>query len=107
VPSDAMGNEPHPTSSAAARPPTVALFPTAVVPVTPEVGRFERYDDEVPHTGADVALAARAAVPLHGLVGLDPPDLDRSELTVPVADQPNSAQATRATITTSPATTMT
>jgi len=55
---------------------SVAVFPARGVPVAPQVGILEGYDDQVGEAGHDVLVATWAQVVLGRLVGMDPPDLD-------------------------------
>lgn len=47
-----------------------------------QVGRAFRNDDHMPRPRRDLLLATRADVDLHGLEGMDDPDLDRLVLFV-------------------------
>jgi hypothetical protein len=69
-----------------------------VVPVTPEVHRVERNDDQVPDAGRDLLLAAGAEVGLGGLKGLDPSDLDLVQRGI-IAHSRTSATTTNAAAT--------
>ena len=88
----------------------LGAMPAPGVPVAPRAGISTRHDDLVALTGADVVVAARASIGLHGLVRLDVANVDGIGVVVgPVVIRHRSvgyekdAQASSASTTTSAA----
>jgi len=79
-------------------------FPARVVPMPAQVGGIARHAHVVSHARGNVAIAAGAHVLLAGLIGLNPPHLDRPVQAVPQTHPRNAHVVIAAMITKAEAT---